>query len=106
MSYEFWTMKELGQVFGVSSHVIGRELKDLGLRTDDGRPSQLAFDGGYCGQRWTDDHVHYCWAWERQKTMQALEAGGLRRATEPSRAEGANGHVTAGQTAAAAPGPH
>ena len=50
MSEEFLTMKELGHAFNMTSHQIGKKLKVLGFRTNDGRPSKLAFDGGYCGQ--------------------------------------------------------
>jgi hypothetical protein len=70
---EFLTMKEIGKVFGVTSHVIGRKLKELGLRTADGKPTYKAFQGGYCKQRWTDDMAHYCWAWHAEKTIRLLK---------------------------------
>jgi hypothetical protein len=79
MSEEFWTMKQIGQVFGVTSHVIGMQLKEIGLRTAEGRPSQAAFDGGYCAPHWTSDGRNYCWAWEKTKTLEALERTGLPR---------------------------
>ncbi len=77
MSDEFWTMKQIGAAFGVSSHVIGKRLKEIGLRTADGKPSRVAFDGGYCAPHWTSDGEHYCWAWERTKTIEALQRSGL-----------------------------
>jgi hypothetical protein len=64
---EFLTMREIGKVFGVTSHVIGGKLKELGLRTVDGKPTYKAFQGGYCEQRWTEDREHYCWAWHAEK---------------------------------------
>jgi hypothetical protein len=79
MSDEFWTMKEIGQVFGLSSHVIGRKLKELGLRTAAGKPSRSAFRDGYCDQRWDADLTNYCWAWAKTKTISALEGCGLTR---------------------------
>src|SRR5437763_1249425 len=42
MSDEFWTMKEIGVALGVTSHVIGKRLKEIGLRTADGKPSGAA----------------------------------------------------------------
>jgi hypothetical protein len=62
MCQEFCTMKEIGQLFGVSSHTIGKQLKELGLRTKDGKPSREAFDGDYCAPHWTSDSKNYCWA--------------------------------------------
>jgi hypothetical protein len=73
MNNDFKTMKELGQCFGMTSHEIGRKLKALGLRTQDGRPTHEAFRGGYCEQRWTQDGRHYCWAWHGEKTARVLE---------------------------------
>jgi hypothetical protein len=82
MSEEFFTMKEIGVVFGVSSHAIGRKLKELGLRNSDGKPSRAAFDGGFCMPHWAHDLQGYCWAWEKTKTIEALERNGLTRAAE------------------------
>ncbi len=63
MNDYFVTMKEIGAEFGVTSHAIGKKLKELGLRTADGKPSSRAFDDGYCDQKWTQDEKHYLWAW-------------------------------------------
>jgi hypothetical protein len=79
---EFLTMKEIGKVFGTSSHVIGRKLKELGLRNSEGRPTQAAFQGNYCDRRWTSDGLNYCWAWQRDKTIELLLENGLGRADE------------------------
>ena len=39
MPDEFQTMREIGRTFfGVSSHTVGRKLRELGLRTTDGKP--------------------------------------------------------------------
>ena len=76
---ELFTMKEIGKIFGVTSHVIGRKLKDLGMRTNEGKPSPAAFRGHYCGQRFTRDYENYCWAWHPEKTIKLLEKAGMRR---------------------------
>jgi hypothetical protein len=48
MSDEVCTMRRFGVAFGVTSHAIGKKLKEIGLRTADGKLSGAAFDGG-CG---------------------------------------------------------
>jgi hypothetical protein len=53
-------MRDIGKVFGTTSHVIGRRLKELGLRMEDGKPSPEAFQRELCRQRWTRDMEHYC----------------------------------------------
>jgi hypothetical protein len=77
-------MKEIGRLFGVTSHVIGRKLKKLGLRTDEGKPSRKAHEEGYCDQKWTRDARNYLWAWHQGKTVEALEAAGMKR-VEPAK---------------------
>jgi len=76
---EFATMKEIGQLFGVSSHVIGRRLKDLGFRTMGGKPSAKAFQAGMVLQKHTFDYANYLWAWSVPKTVGVLEQAGLKR---------------------------
>jgi hypothetical protein len=71
-------MKEIGKLFGITSHAVGKRLKEIGLRTSGGKPSHTAFAGGYCATHWTSDGMNYCWAWEKTKTMVALEGTGLK----------------------------
>jgi len=77
MPNEFGTMREIGRLFGVTNHTIGRKLKAIGLRTPDGKPSGAAFDRGLVEQKWTDDHQHYCWVWHTARTVPFLEKAGL-----------------------------
>ena len=79
MKSDYSTMKEIGEEFGVTSHKIGKVLKDLGYRTDKGRPSDKAFEECLVNQRWTDDSFNYLWAWDREKTIGILEKAGLRK---------------------------
>jgi len=44
-SARYMTMRQLGTLFGVSSHVIGRKLKEVGLRSAEGHPTDKAKDG-------------------------------------------------------------
>lgn len=77
MPNEFSTMREIGRLFGVTNHTIGRKLKELGLRTTDGKPTCEAFTRGLVGQKWTDDHKHYCWVWHTERTVPLLEQASL-----------------------------
>lgn len=72
------SQRQLGRLFGVSSHVIGRWLIDIGLRTTDKHPSPRAYQEGYCS---TADNCRngYYYVWDRKKTIKALEAAGHKR---------------------------
>ena len=74
---DYWTMKEIGMRLGMTSHQVGRRLKQLGLRTPDGRPSGKAFEGGLCGQRWAPDGEHYLWGWDGERTLRLLGGEGV-----------------------------
>lgn len=80
--YEFMTLTQLGQLFGVSSHQLGRWLVDIGLRNEKKRPSQKAFDGDYCkaGPSRGDG---YNWIWHTEKTVEALSQAGHRMVSPP-----------------------
>lgn len=41
-SAKYVTMRQIGKHLGVSSHVVGRTLKQIGLRDADGRPTEQA----------------------------------------------------------------
>ena len=78
---DYVTLRELGQFFGTTSHVVGRMLKEIGLRTKEGKPTRAAFTGGFCDQRWYEDK--YLWAWAKEKTQRVLEEEGLERRSRP-----------------------
>jgi len=48
--YKNLNQTELGKLFGVSSHVLGDWLVDIGLRTSDKKPSAGAFSEGFVEQ--------------------------------------------------------
>ncbi len=77
MSDTFCTMRSLGAVFGVSSHFIGRVLKEMGLRTPDGQPSCRAQENGLVKlvqgpQSWIP-----LWLWHRELTTALLQEAGF-----------------------------
>ena len=77
MADEFITMTEIGKLYGVSSHVVGRWLREIGMRSDFGqRPRQDAIDGGYCRLAPTGRGTGYFWVWHKRRILAALEAAG------------------------------
>jgi hypothetical protein len=74
------SLTELGAVFGVTRNAIGKRLKELGLRTHEGKPSQKAFNEGFVSQRWGIDRDVYNWVWHQEKTIAELEQSGLKKA--------------------------
>lgn len=69
---EFRLMKEIGADVGLSSHQVGRRLKELGLRTTDGKPSREAFNRCLVQQHWSRDGANYCWAWDAERVKALL----------------------------------
>ncbi len=80
MSNEFGTMKEIAaQYEGCTSHKVGRELKELGYRDDDGRPTRKAFAERMVEQRFASDRPVYLWAWNKNKVANLLETFGWQK---------------------------
>jgi hypothetical protein len=80
--FEYMTMRQIGQLFGVSSHVVGKWLVASGLRTPANRPSSAAFDGDYVAQG-PGRNGGYNWCWASAKTVEALEKATHRRIPNP-----------------------
>lgn len=72
-------LTDLGKLFGMTSHGIGKVLKKIGLRDSNGKPSSKAFHQGYCDQAPTNRGSGYYYVWHREKTIQALEEAGCER---------------------------
>ena len=64
---EFLSLTELGKLYGVSSHVVGRWLKGLGLRTESGQPIAQAFNEKYVSQRPSSQPNTYFYVWHEAK---------------------------------------
>jgi len=79
MSDEFLSMTDLGKLYGVSSHKMGKWLVALGMRTTDKKPSRTAFDNGFVEQKDSTQPGTYFWAWHAEKTISALAKAGHRR---------------------------
>jgi hypothetical protein len=93
---EYASLTELGTIFGVTRTFVGKRLKELGLRTPDGRPTARAFDEKFVSKRWVPDRPGiYLWTWHREQTTAVLEEAGLRKVTDvafASRKVGTVGH--------------
>jgi hypothetical protein len=79
MSNEYMSLTELGKLYGVSSHKIGKWLVDLGLRTQAKKPSPRAFRDGFVEQRPSTQPATYFWVWHAERTMKALEQAGFTK---------------------------
>lgn len=79
MSETYITMKQMGGMFGRTSHQVGKRLKELGFRTEEGKPSQMAFQDKLVDRKVTTEDGHYLWAWHREKTVLLLENNGWHK---------------------------
>jgi hypothetical protein len=77
--FEYMTLTQIGEVFGVSNQQVGKWLAKLGLRTDANRPSREAFDGGYV-KAGPSRGQGYNWVWHSEKTVRALSEAGHKSA--------------------------
>lgn len=73
------SLTELGKMYGVSSHNVGKWLVGVGLRTQDKKPSPKAFREGYVEQRGSTQPGTYYWIWNVEKTMRALSEAGYKQ---------------------------
>ncbi len=80
--YEYMTLTQIGELFGVTSHQIGKWLVWIKLRTEAKRPSSAAFDGKFVSQG-PSRGDGYNWVWHAARTVAALEEAGHRRIFNP-----------------------
>jgi hypothetical protein len=107
MADEFLSLTELGRLYGVSSHMMGRWLVALGLRTREKKPSRDAFQGGYVSQRASTQPGTYFWVWHGERTMRLLHEAGYRKPGDggPAADERATGDDQHGPTRPEGAGP-
>lgn len=68
----------LGKQYGLSPVTIGKKLKELGLRDEDGIPTTLALGNGYCTPTPLKDGTPF-YMWNRQQVEQLMQAHGYQR---------------------------
>lgn len=76
--FEFMSLTQLGEIFGVSSHKVGDWLVEIGFRTESKRPSKLAFENDVVKEG-PSRGQGYNWVWHTDRTIRALEAVGHQR---------------------------
>ncbi|WP_437191374.1 hypothetical protein [Planctomicrobium sp. SH527] len=76
---ECLSLTELGKIYGVTSHAVGKWLKNLGLRIHSGQPSARAFNEGYVYQRPSKQPGTYYYVWHRSRTTELLDGMGYPR---------------------------
>lgn len=77
MSSEWANMRDLGRLFGRTSHDVGRILKHEGYRTDDGKPAKKSFDAQLVREYWSNNY--YSWTWNVDRTCVLLESFGWKQ---------------------------
>lgn len=80
--YEYMNQGQLGDLFGETSHVVGRWLKELGLRNKQGSPSGEAFEKKLVSQNY-DSNGTYSYVWHVERTVAELEAAGHKQVAVP-----------------------
>jgi len=79
---EHLTQTELGQILGVSPHVVGDWLVDAGLRNEKKRPSTYAHSEGYIDTL-SNGSWGYKWVWNAKKTVAVLIEDGHHPVSPP-----------------------
>lgn len=82
----------LGAIYGVKAQDVGRWLKGLGLREQDGRPSQQAIREGFVRERILE-FGGSSWLWHEAKTCEILDEMCYRRGGQLQVAEQHDGFV-------------
>ncbi len=70
MNEQYQSMRTIAKPFGATSHEVGQWLKNLGLRTPDGRPSPRAFAEGWVTQRTIEHSGGYFYVWDAERVSE------------------------------------
>ncbi len=81
MENEYVCMRDIGRFYAVSSHKVGRELKELGYRSNDGKPTRRAIVEKIVREIPVKDMPERKqWVWHKARVMELLEVFGWERA--------------------------
>lgn len=69
---------DLGKQFGLSTIVMGRTLKELGLREDNGNPTELALLENYCIATPLKSGKAF-FMWSKQKVAELMQSHGYQK---------------------------
>ena len=78
------SLTQLGELYSVSNQVIGKWLKSLGLRDEEGQPTKKAHEGRYCKQTIAGEKCSL-WVWHSEKTIGVLKEAGHPLLLNPPR---------------------
>ena len=70
----------LGKQFGLSAIAMGKKLKELGLRGEDGNPTTQALGQGYCTPTPLKDGTPF-YMWNRQQVEELMQAHDYKDST-------------------------
>ena len=70
-STSFVNLTALGKRYGAGPRDVGMWLKEMGLREQDGRPSQRAIKEGFVKEQVSE--YGSTWLWHMEKTSQAID---------------------------------
>ncbi len=82
--FEYISLRQLGQLFGDTSHTVGKWLKALGLRDAEGLPTRNAHEGRFCKMKSAGDKCTL-WVWHSEKTVAVLKKNGHPMLLDPPR---------------------
>jgi hypothetical protein len=68
----------LGKLYGLSAVAMGKRLKELGLRGEDGNPTERALSEGYCKSTPLRDGTPF-FMWNRQRVGESMQSKGHQR---------------------------
>lgn len=68
----------LGKHFGLSAVAIGKKLKEFGLRSEDGKPTEQALSGEVCKSTPLKDGTLF-YMWNKQKVFCLMQDAGLEK---------------------------
>lgn len=77
MNSEWANMREIGRLFGQTSHDVGRILKHHDYRFENGKPTKKSFDAGFVREHFVNGF--YSWTWHVERTSALLESFGWKR---------------------------
>lgn len=74
---EYVSQREIGQIYGVSSHVVGKWLKGLGLRNEQGYPTHEALS--MVSKRPSTNEGTWITVWHREQVLEIFDNMGYPR---------------------------
>jgi transposase len=81
MKKEYLSQTEIGKIYGVSSHVVGKWLKSLELRDQTGQPTNRAKSiHKLCTQRQSTNEGTWIYVWDKTQILSLLDQMGQQRA--------------------------